>query len=251
MILIFRDMKSKYSWLAKNEKKYRLSGRVSEKSTKIRNTFIKTNILEELKRNNLNNKDSILVDVGCGDGSLASQLKRFFRKVIFTVLTKEEEGVLKSKKGGGKENILVCNSHDIPLNDNSVDFIICNSVLHSHEIDLKSSVLEFSRILKHGGILYIGEIRTKNTIKILDVKHPFDYLLKGSKIYGSRFFFITGFKLFLGKLNIINFIINAMPENWLDKNQFSELVTEMGFEISSTYTVNEEIGILDFTLKKL
>ena len=248
MILIFRNMKSKYSWIAKNEDYYKLSGRVTEKSTKTRNTFIKANILDNLKINYFNKNGSVLVDVGCGDGSLASELKIYFSNVILTVLTKEEEYVLKKKR---VEDILVCNSHTIPLKDNSVDFIICNSVLHSHEIDLNRSIREFNRILKKGGILFIGEMRTKNTIKILDIKNSFDYLLKGSKIYGSRFFWITAIKLVSAKLNVTNFIINAMPENWLSANQFSELAAEMGFEISGTYIVNKEVGIYDYILRKL
>ena len=138
-----------------------LSGRgLNRALTELRADFICDNIMK------FSPSCCLLLDIGCGDGSFLVNFSLFFSSLIGILPTKEEVRVVKSLlRNYQKIKIMKGFSVDIPLADCTVDVLICNSVLHGVGFDSESvdqSLKEFRRVLKHNGILYIGEIPELN-----------------------------------------------------------------------------------------
>lgn len=115
----------------------------------------------------------VVVDVGCGDATL-------LRKIDSTVSECNLIGVLPTQEEvnnihqylltsfGVKDdriNILEGLAERIPLPSASADVLVCNSVLHlagRSKAEAHIALLEFLRIVKSGGKIYIGELPEKD-----------------------------------------------------------------------------------------
>lgn len=233
MIVIFKDTKTKYQWLAKQESPGLLSGRRNYHITEARNREI-IKLLYEFE--DIYAKKNA-IDVGCGDGSLAMKIKEVVNCTYLTVFTEAERELLKNL--GTADVILVCNSYQIPVPDNYFELLICNSVLHSYGSSpdhVTDSIREFSRIVKNDGVAYIGEIPFENSIKISNISSSSDFFIKYFKIYGL----LPTSKLFSKLLSDIvmgrDFIINDIPEFWIDELSFKELANKYGFIVLTVET---------------
>lgn len=100
----------------------------------------------------------VILDVGCGDGTLLRQcLKRGFDgekgKLIGILPSKEEIARVLDDLDTTEFiiNFELGFSSQLNLNSNSVDILICNSVLHlagMTEVKVRDSLLEFNRVLR-------------------------------------------------------------------------------------------------------
>lgn len=103
----------------------------------------------------------VLVDVGCGDGSLLTHCAKQIRQGIGLVPTQEELERLYSTYAS-IENIRFdkAMSKSLPFHNDSVDKLVCNGVLLllPSVKELEESVREFSRVTRNNALLWIGEM---------------------------------------------------------------------------------------------
>jgi ubiquinone/menaquinone biosynthesis C-methylase UbiE len=125
-----------------------LSGREAEQTELIINS-----ILEMVRP-----RRGVLVDVGCGDGSLIAKAlaKAPELRCIGISATHEETTRLQSVCGAAVE-LHAADVHELPLPGGCADYVICNSVLHIAP-PLDGALRELSRIAKTGAIVFVGEM---------------------------------------------------------------------------------------------
>lgn len=157
-IIKVKNSTEKYQVIARfHTQRNQLTGRGYDiESTKTRILHIKNN-LEALGRH-----FSVMVDVGCGDGSFLEQIGVISHKKIGILPTKEEVDTVEKIVNKDKGIIIARGlSTDLPFDEKSIDLILCNSVLHGVGFtrnDMVKSIDEFFRVQEENGILYIGEI---------------------------------------------------------------------------------------------
>lgn len=100
-------------------------------------------------------EDSVIVDVGCGLGFMGSKLAEFVPngKVIGVDLDPKliEEARRKAiSRGTGVQEFRVGNAYKLPLDDDSVDLSICQTLLMHLDEPLRS-IEEMKRVTKTGG----------------------------------------------------------------------------------------------------
>jgi ubiquinone/menaquinone biosynthesis C-methylase UbiE len=102
-------------------------------------------------------KDSSVIDVGCGSGRLASQLAPWLRgPYLGTDILGSLLDFARNLCSRDDWTFVETNGFDIPASDNSADFVVFFSVLtHITHEDSWSYVLESRRVLKPGGKLVI------------------------------------------------------------------------------------------------
>jgi len=122
------------------------------------------------KNINLYNRD-VFVDIGCGDGSITSELAKIykFKKTIgvdvenwFDTYTNKNTNI----------KMVITDGKTINIKDNSVDVILCNHVLH-HIEHLDAMLNEIARIIKKDGLLIIKEHNCyyKELSYVIDIYH--------------------------------------------------------------------------------
>lgn len=90
----------------------------------------------------------ILLDLGCGTGVVLRNGSRYFK---YTYGIDISQGMLKRMEGGSR---ICADCSFIPFKDESIDVIVCFSVLH-HIYNHEGVFKEIYRILKKEGLLYI------------------------------------------------------------------------------------------------
>ena len=186
--------------------------------------FVMNRIVEEIPIK----EGMIIIDVGCGDASFFRALlkKKPMSKTfkLIGVLPTEEE-VTRVKEYVAKNfyrlsncpSIIISRADKLDVPDQYCDLLVCNSVLHGNGQtlgDFKVALIEFNRVLKPGGKLFIGELPNVDEMK--------------GKNYGNSLFkwlmYLKkerGFKALLkGVLNIINSAISSEPFVFVPKNMF-------------------------------
>lgn len=119
---------------------------------------------------NLYNRN-VFVDIGCGDGSITSELAKIykFKKTIgvdvenwFDTYTNKDTNI----------EMVITDGKTINIKDNSVDVILCNHVLH-HIENLNEMLDEIARIIKKDGVLIIKEHNCyyKELSYVIDIYH--------------------------------------------------------------------------------
>ena len=139
-------------------------------------------IIQRFKNNNNNN--NYFLEIGLGTGEVFETANRMFR---FSYGTDVSEGMVRKAhlKGKTKNTLFVSDGCNLPLKNNSFDFIICQDVIE-HIQDQHRLILEIERILANGGvciittpnpiwapILYIAE---KLKLKVKEGEHKFIFL---------------------------------------------------------------------------
>jgi predicted SAM-dependent methyltransferase len=96
-------------------------------------------------------KDSVLLDIGCGDGSFVDRLHLLEKYVKVWLLDDNKE--ISNKKNG----LLYTAPDKLPFDDLSVDFIHCSHMIeHLNISDFFSFLKEIDRVLSHDGVLVIS-----------------------------------------------------------------------------------------------
>lgn len=85
------------------------------------------------------------VDVGAGEGWATSRL----RELGFDAVGVERSPIVAARAEDG--SVLVGNAESLPLEDESQDFVICNSIFE-HVLDPDQVLAEVARVLKLGGV---------------------------------------------------------------------------------------------------
>jgi ubiquinone/menaquinone biosynthesis C-methylase UbiE len=157
----------------------------------------------------------VVVDIGCGPGRDTSILSKNNCKVLGLDLS---EGLInEAKKRYPKINFILADMTNVPLENCSVDGVWANaSLLHLPHLDqVRTTLGEFSRILKKGGIAFI---RVKAQKSSMETAVVIDQLSEAKRFF--RYFQLD---------NLVN------------------MIKEFGFEIISADQFNESEENLELT----
>ena len=221
---------------------------------------------------------SVVLDVGCGDGTLLRQcLKNGFNtekgKLIGILPSKEEIArVLEDLDTTEFSiNFELGFSSQLNLNSNSVDILICNSVLHltgMTEVKVRDSLREFSRVLRvsetilgakgltdgliqetgtpksritGSGILFIGEMPDRDELQGKDygdsILRWLAYVLANEGLWK---FILKSCEVLSAKLGSKNFIIAPKFMFFQSPTTFMQTLNEFGFEVIYCWKFQEK-----------
>ena len=100
-------------------------------------------------------KDAKILDAGCGTGGTIKFLgNEGFRNVIGV---DNSPLALKLAKKRAIKNLRLAVVDNLPFKDGIFDAVICLDVLYHRGVDPQKALLEFARILKKEGVLYLQE----------------------------------------------------------------------------------------------
>lgn len=125
------------------------------------NTFI-----ELLKKEYRENKDTKIVDVGCGTGNETLNIYNKFKCTVYGI----DPAKNMLKKAAGKSDKIVWlegTAERIPVGNNSIDIITSFFSIH-HFLDIHQAAIEFKRILKTNSkafIFTISHSQMKNSLE--------------------------------------------------------------------------------------
>ncbi|MBS7643604.1 MAG: methyltransferase domain-containing protein [Halobacteria archaeon] len=110
------------------------------------------------------NEGAVVLDIGIGTGFLTLGAARAVGKSGKVIGVDLSEAMLNKAKENLNKNGLadrvefrIGDAENVPLEDNSVDIVIGNMVLH-HCPDPQRAVMEMARVLKNGGKLVISDL---------------------------------------------------------------------------------------------
>ena len=118
---------------------------------------------ERLEKNGINPKsffeNKIVVDCGCGSGKFSATIARLGAKEVIGVDIGEKGLEFARQQAqkvsyGERMRFVRGSLLSIPLEDNSVDMVWSNGVIH-HTLDYDKCVEEFSRVTRQGGDLFL------------------------------------------------------------------------------------------------
>lgn len=232
----------KYRAISKSlTKRHFLTGRGSNKKLTLKRiSNIKTNLSQIKIKNRERQRDKVkfenMVDVGCGEGSFMENLINFGNNFIGILPTQEEvEVVKKYLKKHNNISVMKGLSTKLPFEDESKQFLLCNSVLHSVGFDddlVKNSLYEFYRVLSRDGILYIGEIPELNEMEGRDYGFFFYkyliWILKNRTIFIFFKELINYLKCFFSKEV---YILQPTKMYFCPKLKFIKLLQQVGFKV--------------------
>jgi len=111
------------------------------------------------------NKNSHILDVGCGTGQTVAYLARKFGAHVTgidinSIMVEKAKKRMKEKRI--QANVIQCTVEKLPFLDNQFDFVISESVLSF--VDTSSALNEIYRVLKRGGRLIAIELTMKHPL---------------------------------------------------------------------------------------
>jgi len=134
-------------------------------------------------------KDSHILDIGCGQGAFMKYMvQKGFNNLIGVTLSIEDSAACEEE---GFET-LCCDFSDLNLKNDSVDLIWCRHALEHSPFPI-FSLMEFNRILKTNGFLYV-EVPAPNMDDRQHENNPNHYSVLGDRMWISLFN-KTGFKV--------------------------------------------------------
>jgi SAM-dependent methyltransferase len=123
--------------------------------------FVSQQILNKM---NIGNSD-VVIDIGCGDGTLLKQAARLMRYGVGVLPTDEEVDRVRSEMEECLKNIDIVKGtiQSTSLPSGLGTKIVCNGViLLLDENEVEQALKEIVRISRHTALVYIGEVPSKN-----------------------------------------------------------------------------------------
>ena len=209
------------------------------------NDFEATNLRKKIVSYNikkLNKSFNILVDVGCGDGSFLEDIEKFSKLSIGVLPTNYEARKLSKIISNKKIKIIQGITNKLPFKNNSVDFILVNCVIHGVGFDsslVNKSLVEFKRVIKKKGYLYVGEIPETNELKNRNYGQSiFKYLIWTLVNKNFQYFLSQLSNILIAMFTDKNYII--MPTNMFSENKqsFISRLNKTGFRVTNVLNSN-------------
>lgn len=202
---------------------------LSSRSAKA-NREVAAAIVPELK---LSSED-VLVDVGCGDGSLLVLVQNLLKTAVGICPTPEE--VQRVKQQHAHLDLREGTAQHLPLAGKSVSRLVCNSVILvlETEVDVALALREFARVTN--GLVYVGEVPAIPVTTAVSCDSPQAWL-KSLWRHGGAKSFLAGCRdllvAALGKRDLI-----FCPDRWLcfSPDQFIQLAEGGGLKFMSMRT---------------
>lgn len=210
-------------------------------------------VINEMARKLPTETNTILVDVGCGDGlfllkSADNGLDSFRGRLIGILPTTEEVARVRNHlllESNTKRHLISIElglAEKINLPSNYCDILACNGVLLllQNKKNVSAALMEFHRITKTGGTIFIGEMPETNEM--------------AGKNYGdsitSWLYFVLknqGFRSFLTRLKQTlltlfssePFVISPKNHFYMPPVNFIALLAEHGIEVAEHYKHKE------------
>jgi Methyltransferase domain len=174
-------------------------------------------------------ENDVLLDIGCGDGSLLKSSSERVGKRIGVVPTIEEQARLQAAHAN--ISFLVGLVQKLPLESGIATKVVCNSVLLllGSEKEVIVAVNEISRVSKAGAKIWIGEIPGEDErahFKVYSGRSVVGFFWHQLRHKGLHAFVRTFSAAFRGRLEIASFpLFHCLPE------AFVKLIESCGLEI--------------------
>lgn len=196
-------------------------------------------VLENIPENH-EGKINIL-DIGCGEGYYTGNLKNFLRdenvenEIIGIDISKE--AVISASKSHKGINWIVASAADIPVADNSLDFIIC--------MFAKIIPEEKMRTLKKGGKLIIVSTGKNHLLEMKEVvyekvRKDFYSPIEDLKIFKYLDTINCTYRTFIKENESIKNLFNMTPYRWRSPREGIEKLFSLN-ELEITVDVNFDI----------
>lgn len=209
-------------------------------------------MLNYLKKNL--KKNAKILDAGCGTGGTLVKLKKVGFSHIIGIDISDD-----ALKYSRQRNLKVSKGdvNKIKLKSNIFDAVISLDVLYHKRVNIKSAIVEYYRVLKPNGILYIQEpaynwLRSTHD-KVIETNHRFtiyelNNILNSQHFQVNRSFYFNSILLPLlilkrGKDNIISRQINNSDVYRLPKYINTLVLMIFNFEIFLANYVNIPFGL--------
>ncbi len=135
-------------------------------------------ILEKLKKHDLLNSKTQVLDVGCGAGFLSNELALHQLNVTGVDLSEESIKVAQKFDSTKKVKYLAADAYNLPFADQSFDVLTAMDFLE--HVDQPAKVIqEFSRVLRPGGI-FIFHTFNRNILAHLIIIKLVEWLVKNT-----------------------------------------------------------------------
>ncbi len=157
-------MKEYYERLYHDKKAYHWDYIKSRNAFYIQHTKIILNLVGEFGRGKI-------IDIGCGDGYITSQVFRKFKEVVGEDISKEAIKIAKRKNS--KISFVVATCTNLPFSDNSFDTVVASEIIEHVDHNYGKMLLKESRrILRPHGKIIISTLNLSNPfMKFLQVTH--------------------------------------------------------------------------------
>jgi ubiquinone biosynthesis O-methyltransferase len=190
----------------------------------------------ELERNKIYDlcKGKNVLDVGCGTGFFTYQIAKEAESVTGIDIFKDNITFANCNNRMNNVLFMTANAEKLPYKDDSFDIIFCSEVIE-HIKNKGVAIKEFSRVLKHNGILLL--VRTK------PLEHT-NYLYDKYKMLETEFNEVDAPEVHKG-----NFFLDMKElEHILSKNNFIQVYRKA---IRSPFIIWLELQILYAKSRKL
>jgi ubiquinone/menaquinone biosynthesis C-methylase UbiE len=118
----------------------------------------------EIAKNAIN-RDGFIVDIGAGCGYVVNTLKS---------LNYKAEGLTISRADAAAHGLTLCDMHDLPYKDSSVDVVIAQHVIE-HALSPKLLLTEIFRVLRVDGLLLVDTPVTPGGIEGINRAHFYTF----------------------------------------------------------------------------
>jgi len=132
--------------------------KASEAASVLVRSAMETRTNREVIEGALTLTDAVVVDVGCGEGSMDRLLARKGAHVTGIDISAELLDRARGAPVVADERYMEGRAEDLPLDPASADIVIFFNSLHHVDVDgMAKALREAARVLKPGGVLYVAE----------------------------------------------------------------------------------------------